>query len=222
MTARRWCVVAGLGLLVGVGASATDAHQGFGADNRPWVRVLSILLNVATAWVLAAFVAGRVTQTWGQAVAAGSMSLYVAVVGYYVYGVTLGDRIDVGLSALTGVTGYWLLVATVAGPVFGVLGRVTHLPGVAGTLAALSVPGVAAGEVVGRLRISRDGFQTDPLREWTCAALLLAAMACAAWTLARAAVPAVSVALNARPSTSRAQGIPPGARHHDAAGRHRP
>lgn len=198
----RWCVVACLGLLVGVGASAADALQGFGADNRPWVRVLSILLNSATVWVLTAFVAGRVARTWRQAVAAGSMSLYLAVVGYYTYGVTLGDRIDVGLGALTGVTGYWLLMATVAGPVFGVLGRVTQLTGLSGPLAALSVPAVAVLEVVGRYHISLNGFQIDPLREWTCVALLLAAMVCAAWTLTRAAGSIMIAALNARPSTS--------------------
>lgn len=184
MTARRWRTAALLGVFVGVGASASDAHQGFGAGDRPWVRVLSIALNVAVAWALAAFVAGRRASTGRGAAAAGALSLYLAVVGYYAYGVTMGDRLDVGVSALRGVTGYWLLVATVIGPVCGMLGRASRGTGVPGTLAALAVPVLAVAEVLGRLRISTAGFRIDPVREWTLLALLLAAAAWAAWTLA--------------------------------------
>jgi hypothetical protein len=174
------------GLALGMGASAADAFQGFGADARAWVRILSIVLNMVVAWVGAAFLVGRMARTRRKAVVAGLVVLYVAVLGYYLFGALLGDRAQVGTTTLTAASLRWLIAATVAGPVFGLLGNVARRCDWMGILASLSLPVVAALEVFGRLRITLDGFRIDPLREWTAAAVFIATLTAAAWSLALA------------------------------------
>jgi len=75
-------------------------------------------------------------------------------------------------------------VATVVGPVFGLLGYLSRRSGWLGIVATLSLPVTAAVEVFGLFRISLDGFRIDPLREWTIAAVLVAAFRAAAVSLA--------------------------------------
>jgi hypothetical protein len=172
------------GLALGVGASAADSFQGFGPDARPWVRVVSIALNMVVAWVGAAFLAGRVSKTVRGAVVAGVLVLYVAVLGYYLFGAFFGDRMQVGSTTLTSASLRWLIAATVAGPVFGLLGYLGRRRTWVGILATLSLPVVAVLEVFVRLRISLDGFRFDPLREWTAVVVLVATILAAAWSLA--------------------------------------
>jgi hypothetical protein len=182
-SARNLRVAAVLGLLLGIAASAADSFQGFGSDFRPWVRVLSIALNLIVVWVGAAFVAGRMASSRAGAALAGALALYAAVFGYYVFGGLFGDRVHVGLWALSGATLQWLAVATVAGPIFGLLGWLSRRKGVVGGMAVLSLPAAALLEVLVILRISVEGFTIDPLREWTIAAALVLALLFAVATM---------------------------------------
>jgi len=175
-----------VGLALGVGASAADSFQGFGLGPQASVRVLSIFLNMAITWVGTAFLVGRATRNPRGALAAGLLVLYVAVLGYYVFGAFFGDRVHVGGATLTAVSLRWLVAATLVGPAFGLLGHLARRSDWLGITAALSLPVTAAAEVFGLLRISLDGFTIDPLREWTIIAVLVAAFVVAAWSLAAA------------------------------------
>jgi hypothetical protein len=175
-------VIVGLGL--GIGASAADRFMGFGVGPHAWVRVLSIFLNMVVAWAGTAFLVGRATRTPRDAGVAGLVVLYAAVLGYYAFGALFGDRMHVGWATLSEVSLRWLVVATVAGPMFGLLGHLSRRSDWLGIIATLSLPVTAALEVFGRFRISLDGFRIDPLREWTIAAVLVAACLTAAVSLA--------------------------------------
>lgn len=181
---RRPSMIVIVGLAVGMGASAADAFMGFGVGSQAWVRVLSIFLNMVISWVGTAFLVGRVTRTPRNAAVAGLVVLYVAVLGYYVFGAFLGDRVHVGWTTLSAVPLRWLVVATVVGPVFGLLGHLSRRSDWLGTIATLSLPATAVVEVFGLFRISLDGFGLDPLREWTIATVLVAAFLAAAWSMA--------------------------------------
>ena len=178
---RPVVVVVG-GLALGIGASAADAFMGFGDGSHAWVRVASIALNMITAWVGAAFLVGRVARSARSAVVGGLAVLYSAVLGYYAFGATFGDRAHVGWATLSAVSIRWLVVATLVGPAFGVLGYLARRRDWFGIIATLSLPATAAVEVVGLFRISLDGFRIDPLRESTIAAVLMAAFVAAAWS----------------------------------------
>lgn len=180
---RPLVVVAG-GLALGIGASAADAFMGFGVGSQAWLRVVSICLNMITAWVGAAFLVGRVARSVRTATAGGLAVLYAAVLGYYAFGAFLGDRVHVGRATLSAVSIRWLVVATLVGPVFGVLGYLARRGDWVGVFAALSLPVTAAVEVFGLLSISLDGFRIDPLREWSIAAVLVASLAAAVWSIA--------------------------------------
>lgn len=179
---KSWPAVI-VGLVLGTSASAADAFQGFGPGALAWVRVLSIALNMGIAWVGTAFLMGRTARNRPSAVIAGLATLYFAVFGYYLFGALFGDRLQVTWTSLTATSVRWLVAATVAGPLFGLLGYLAHRSGWPGIIAALSLPTTAALEVFGQFRISLAGFKVDPLREWTVTAVLVSAAAAATWSL---------------------------------------
>jgi hypothetical protein len=170
-SSRNRFVIIAVGLFLGVGASAADSFQGFGSDFRPWVRVLSVTLNLIVLWVCIAFFAGRFASTSVRSALAGALALYAPAAGYYVFGGLFGDRGDVGVATLGGTALRWFAIATVAGPVFGVLGWISRRKR-GGYAAILCLPVVALVEAIVVLKISIGGFTTDPLREWTVVSIL--------------------------------------------------
>lgn len=80
--------------------------------------VLQAFSNSGSVWVVAAFVLGAVVRVPGwRACAAGAVTQVGAVVGYYAYAEFFRD----GMGSLTWPV-FWLLLALVAGPIFGMAG----------------------------------------------------------------------------------------------------
>ncbi|HEV7935066.1 MAG TPA: DUF6518 family protein [Actinomadura sp.] len=91
---------------------ATNVLQGLLPD------VLQAFSNSGSVWVVGAFIAGAVVGVPGwRACAAGTATQAGAVVGYYAYAEFVRD----GMGDLTWPV-FWLVLALVAGPIFGTAG----------------------------------------------------------------------------------------------------
>ncbi|MGV8885914.1 MAG: hypothetical protein ACOH1T_10075 [Microbacteriaceae bacterium] len=113
------------GVMLGVGGAALDTVFDLSFTNVNLATVIVggawFLLNSGVVWGLLAFVVGRLSRKPLLGIAAGVVSLLAAVGSYYVYGVTLGDRIW-GFGPLIPVIAQWTIAALFFGALLGVLG----------------------------------------------------------------------------------------------------
>ncbi len=145
-----------------------------------------MLLNSGTLWAASAVLAGWiVTRTTSAMLGAlaGFAVLICAVLGYYVYGVTLGDRVGLGISALSGSVRVWLIASFIAGPLLGLAGAWTRRRDAVGVVARLLVPVGAVVEMVFYDRLRPDTFRVDPSLAWTQATVVAVAVGGAAWVI---------------------------------------
>lgn len=137
-----------------------------------------MLLNAGFLWagsaVLAGWIVGRSRFLAG--VGAGFVVLICAVASYYGYGLTLGDRAEGGLAALSGVIRLWLIASVLAGPLLGATGVLTHRTDFLGLLARLTVPAGALVEMLFIRRLGPESFRVDPTLAWT--QMLVVVLAC--------------------------------------------
>jgi hypothetical protein len=93
------------------------------------------IANSGAVWSVVAFVIGRRTASRTRAMLGGFLALVGEVIGYYTFAY-FANLMDIMPSTLA-VVGYWLIVALVAGPVFGWAGYASiqreGLPGRIGT-----------------------------------------------------------------------------------------
>jgi hypothetical protein len=183
-----------LGLGLGVATALADAAVGFGPDERQWVRAVVVMLNLATTWAAAAFVAGRLIGSLPSGAIGGLVTLWLAVLGYYLFGLTLGDRTQVGWQGLLGPVRMWLLVGVAAGPIFGALGSASTRPNRT-ALGMAPLPLLALVEVFGRIGWTVQDLDNDPVLGWTLLSIAIAAAALLFVLAAR-------VALARRPASS--------------------
>ncbi|MDY7087856.1 MAG: hypothetical protein SYR96_22465 [Actinomycetota bacterium] len=166
--ARRGVMIAVAAVALGSLAFAADAVDGVTAQF-----VVTALVSSGLAWGLAAFVAG-LTATGRRGAVAGATALLVSATLVYYLLVLLvsrrwsggyladGSSADgYGLRSVAVMTTGWLLVSMVAGPVLGLLGRMTRT-------ARVPIAALAAGAACGLL--SGQGWQqvamAPPWRVW--------------------------------------------------------
>ena len=180
----RWIVVAVGGVALGVVTAASDTAAG-GLDQTGWSRALGMVLNAGVVSAGAAVLAGWVVRRAGRSAGAlaGFAVLVCAVVGYYAYGVTLGDRAGLGMAALSGVIRWWLVASVVAGPLLGTAGVLARRADLWGLAARLVVPGGALVEMVVLRRLGAETFRVDPALAWAQALIVVAALLGAAWAV---------------------------------------
>ena len=116
MRIDRWAVVLALGTSLGIATAAADVLSG-GLPPNEAARAASVILNAGSTWAAVAVAAGWLVGHPPQGAFAGAAALLAAVVGYYAFGVLLGDRTEVGFAGVAGVLRLWALAAVVAGPV---------------------------------------------------------------------------------------------------------
>lgn len=178
----RWIGVVVLGIVLGVATASSDVAAG-GLEQTPWSRALGMLLNAGFVWagaaVLAGWLVGSSCRLSGPV--AGFVVLACAVGGYYVYGVTLGDRSGLGLGALSGVIRLWMTASVVLGPALGLAGCWTRRRDTLGSLARLVVPVGAALEMLVLRHLNADTFRVDPAMAWTQTMVVALAGAAAVW-----------------------------------------
>ena len=174
-----------MGVILGVAAAAGDSFVGLGTPDA--VRVLASIPNLGCLWVAMAFLAGAWFRRPWMAAVAGCGALVTAVIAYYTFGLTLGDRVDVGFAGVWPHFLRWLIAALVAGPALGILGYVFHRGrGGAGLLGALALPAAVIAEsgyyLAQDIRYGGRGgrfFSNDPWREGVLVCLLVVGVALA-------------------------------------------
>ena len=165
--ALRWPAILIAGLILGTATSLADSSIAFGSHEQPWVRAAAIVLNLATTWAALAFLTGRASGTPVGAAVAGTVVLWVAVLGYYAYGGLFGDRADVGWQTLLRAARVWVALADFTGPVFGLLGWWRRHGRQAASAAATTIPLLALAEVFVRIGWSPAELSSDPVIGWT-------------------------------------------------------
>lgn len=163
------------GLALGVAASMAD-ELGSGLAPVPAARAAGIVLNAGSIWAVSAILAGSVFRAPRRSAVGGALILVAEVAGYYGYGLLLGDRADVGLTALSGVLRFWLVAAVALGPALGVLGWAARRPDLRGLPARCAVPLIVVLEVLVRFRPGPTSFEDDPVWAWTVYGLLVVAI----------------------------------------------
>lgn len=140
-----------LGVLLGALTSAADAAVGtsWGQDSTP-IRAATVVLNFGALWALVAFLLGRKSRGRVAAMLAGVSALGAAVVAYYTYGATFGNRTDTPYETLTDVATTWLVIAVFAGPLLGWAGRRSRIRDPLGTAMLATVPVIVFAEVTYR------------------------------------------------------------------------
>ncbi len=144
----RWLLIVLLSGVLGVATAASDVLAGDRHTPGPW-QALAVVLNAGSVWAGLAVVCGVLAR---RAVAAGIAAvagLAIAVLGYYGYAVLLGDRMDLGFSAVRGSIEYWLVAAAVLGPLLGVTGALARRADAVGLVAGWVLPAGIALEVLG-------------------------------------------------------------------------
>lgn len=182
----RWLLVVMTGIALGAATAASDTAAG-GLDQTAWDRAWGMLLNAGFVWAGSAVLAGWIVSRSGlvAGAAAGFVVLVCAVGGYYTYGVTLGDRADVGLAALSGVIRLWLVASVVAGPLLGAAGVWTRRDDRLGLLARLVVPVGALAEMLVVRRLGTGTFRVDPALAWTQSFVVSGAVLGVGWAVVR-------------------------------------
>jgi hypothetical protein len=153
-----------VGLLLGVAAAAGD--RGMGLHTSDIARVVFWIPNIGSVWIAVAFFTGAWFRRPWMSSAAGCASLVSAVVAYYAFGLTLGDRAHLGLAAIGPTLLFWLVAAFVGGPTFGFLGfAFRHGRKGLGLLGALSLPVIIMGESGYQLVRELPYLGNDPWRD---------------------------------------------------------
>ncbi|MBC7811662.1 MAG: hypothetical protein H7175_10970 [Burkholderiales bacterium] len=103
------------------------------------------LANSGAVWSIVAFVIGRKVGSWRIAAIGGFVALVGEVAGYYLVAY-FADLMDISTGTLA-VIGLWLVIALVAGPLFGWAGYVSvHGQGLRQKIGIASLGGVFIGE----------------------------------------------------------------------------
>jgi hypothetical protein len=157
-------------------AAARSDMVASGLDQSPTLRAVSMILNAGSVWAGLAVLAGWIAYGRLAGPFAGIVSLWCAVLGYYGWGVLAGDRVDVGISGLSGAVRAWSIAALVLGPLFGLAGTLIRRYDIVGSLALLVVPVGALVEVFVIRRLDRESFAIDPALAWAQAAIVGAAL----------------------------------------------
>ena len=128
------------------------------------------------------------------------MVLVSAVVAYYTFGLTIGDRSHVGLEAMGPTLPRWIVAALVFGPAFGYLGFVFRRgEGSLGLVGALALPAVIIAEsgyqLLRESPYFRNEFGNDSRRDGVLLLMLgigvlLAVLLARRWRTLRASPPA--------------------------------
>ncbi|MFE4356735.1 DUF6518 family protein [Kitasatospora sp. NPDC056800] len=127
------------GLALGVVALVADTVPGQLGS------ILSVAASTGVAWGVGAGILGAACQRLLTAACAGALIMVLAVLTYYGGNAVVHIRPSAGGGYLVDKTGFWAMVAVVAGPAAGALGwRITHGTALAKSLAA----GVLGGLVV--------------------------------------------------------------------------
>jgi hypothetical protein len=162
----RWACSILLGSAIGSAASLADVRAGGLYQQSAW-RALGMLLNAGSVWAALAVTCGWLLMTPGRAAAAGFLGLVAAVMGYYVVGVTVGDRVGLGLQAVSGAARFWLLASVILGPVLGLIGAFTWRRDGLGLIAALVVPVGIFADMAWYHRLDGVTLRIDPWLGWT-------------------------------------------------------
>jgi hypothetical protein len=152
------------GLLLGIAAAAGD--RGMGLHTSDIARIMFWIPNIGSVWIALAFFTGAwLCRAW-MSTAAGCASLASAVVAYYGFGLTLGDRAHLGLAVIGPTLLFWLAAAFVGGPTFGFLGfAFRHGRKAIGFVGALALPAVIVAESGDQLFRELPYLGNDPWRD---------------------------------------------------------
>jgi hypothetical protein len=173
--AIRWLSAVGFGIALGVATAWIDVRAGGLEQDGLW-RAASMVLNSGSAWAALAVVGGWLIGRPLAGAVAGTVALVAAVVGYYAFGVLVGDRTDVGFAGVSGAVRMWALLAIVVGPVLGLAGALVHRPGLVGFVAVLVVPIGIVVEMLGIRKLNGTTFDVDPALAWAQAMMVAAAV----------------------------------------------
>ncbi len=160
---------------MGVIAALSDRWGSGYPPQQAW-RAVGLIANAGAVWAAVAVLAGLLVGRRLTALLVGPVALVAAVGGYYLAGLTVGDRADVGLSGLSGVVRLWLVVAVLVGSLLGLAGHLARRGDGLGTLARLVVPVAVLVEVAIRFRPSIGEFSIDPVRAWTLVVMVILAL----------------------------------------------
>jgi len=191
MRIDRWAVVLALGTSLGIATAAADVLSG-GLPPNEAARAASVILNAGSTWAAVAVAAGWLVGHPPQGAFAGAAALLAAVVGYYAFGVLLGDRTEVGFAGVAGVLRLWALAAVVAGPVLGLVGAAIRSGGRIGLVASLVVPAGVVVEMIGLRRLDGRTFAVDPVLATTQGAMVAGAVVAGCAFLLRPGVPSTT------------------------------
>lgn len=157
----RWMWVIIGGLVLGVAAAASDLYvlQHGTTAARAW----ALVLNAGWTWAALSVWSGWLIRHPAPALVAGMLGALVAVIAYYVFAGTVGDRVHLGVAGLLPRMERWSMVALIFGPFLGLIGALTRRRGVIGLLAALVVPIGAAIEFMAYRHFDRRTFEFQPV-----------------------------------------------------------
>lgn len=162
------------GVALGVATAAADEAAG-GLSQTGASRAISMALNAGSTWAIFAIAAGWYLGRPVLSSVGATGALGVATAAYYLSSISFGDRIELGLEAVASAGGRWMLVACIFGPVLGVIGFLTRLPGSLGAVACWTpLVGMALEQSV-RNQLNRRTFEIDPWLGWMQVAMLCAA-----------------------------------------------
>lgn len=158
----RWGRVLLAGLVLGIAATVADSliHPG---PAYAYTRALSMVLNAASVWAGLGILAGWLVRRPLSALLAGPLALVVAVLAYYAYGVTLGDRLGVESGEVLATGQHWILYAVLIGPVLGLIGALMRRPGWIGLLACMVLPLGVAYDMTSLHHLDAGSFRLEPV-----------------------------------------------------------
>lgn len=175
MRMDRWAVVLALGALLGIATAAADVLSG-GLPPNDLARAASVVLNTGSTWAALGVLAGWLVGRPVPGAVAGAVALLAAVLGYYGFGVLVGDRTEIGFAGVAGVVRLWALAAVVAGPALGLVGAAIRRGGRIGLVATLVVPAGVVVEMVGLHRLDWRTFAVDPVLAYAQVAMVITAV----------------------------------------------
>lgn len=101
--------------------------------------------NSGAVWSVLAFIVGRMAVSWHVAILSGFLGLSGEIAGYFIVAY-FANLIDISSGTLA-IIGYWLLVALVAGSIFGWAGYTSvHSQGLPQTIGIASLGAIFMGE----------------------------------------------------------------------------
>jgi hypothetical protein len=187
---RRWWLVVGAGLLLGVAATVADELIGerwFGIDFYDAQWAASRVLNSASVWAALGMCAGWLLGRPRRAALGGAVVLCAALVGYYVPRLIRSGAFSHAAGGRSwDYIAHWTAAALLLGPLLGLVGSAMRRNDVVGWLACTALPLGTGYDVLGHGHLRWARFRLEPVLSTVHLGMLIGAVLVAALAAAGA------------------------------------